>query len=57
MTRNAAQPNNKKTMKQYAAVPDKRKIMNHSTAVKQYALNSNDCRMNFFGAGSIKSEW
>ena len=57
MTRNSSNTNTKKTMKQYVAVTDKRKSMNHSTAVKQYALNSNECRMNFFGTGSIKSEW
>jgi hypothetical protein len=57
MTRNAGNTKSKKTMKQYAEVPDKRKSMNHSTAIKQYAINSNDSRMNFFGTGSIKSDW
>ncbi len=57
MTRATSTPTKSKVSKQHTASHAQQKHVRQTGSVDQYAIQNGPCTMNFFGAGSLKSDW
>lgn len=57
MTRVTSTPTKSKASKQHSVPTTQHKHIRQTGSVDQYAIQNGPCSMNFFGAGSLKSDW